>query len=71
MSPIKNNIATKITIGVKSIGPIDVGNIFLTDEYKGSIIEDKNFGLHLIHTSCNHDRITSANTKYCMISKKI
>ena len=64
-------IISNITIGVKSIGQIEVGNIFLTEEYSGSIIDDKNFGLQLIHNSCNHESITSANIKYFIISKKI
>jgi hypothetical protein len=39
---MRKNIIINITIGVKSIGQIDVGNIFLTHEYNGSIIEAKN-----------------------------
>jgi hypothetical protein len=56
---------------VKSIGQIDVGNIFLTHEYNGSIIEAKNWGLHFKPSSCNHDKITSANTKYWISSRNV
>jgi hypothetical protein len=60
-----------MTIGVKSIGQIDVGIIFLIFLYKGSIISHINLGLIFNQNIVNQDKITSNITKYDIISKNI
>jgi hypothetical protein len=55
------NIVIITTIGVKSIGHIVVGNIFLILLYIGSIILATNLGLIFNQKIVNHDNITSKN----------
>jgi hypothetical protein len=66
-----NDISTRITIGVKSIGQIVVGIYFFTILYNGSIIEDKNCGLIFNQNIWSHDKIISAKIIYFISVKNI
>lgn len=54
----------RITIGVKSIGQIDVGIYFFTFLYIGSIIDARKSGLIFNQNIWSHDKITSAKMIY-------
>ena len=69
--PTINVASTKITIGVKSTGPILVGTYFLTVLYIGSITSPIALGLSLSQNNWSHDKITSTKMIIAIKSSKI